>query len=186
MSQLKRIETPIADLNVIERQKVGDERGFLSRIFCLEELEECGWKKPIAQVNHTYTARRGTVRGFHFQLPPFAEIKLVTCLKGEVWDVAIDLRQGSPTYLKSYGVSLCADNQRALLIPEGFAHGFQSISDDVELLYCHSQIYTPSAERGINPEDPILEVKWPLEITVLSERDSSHPMINHEFEGVAL
>ncbi len=176
----------LAGLKLVERQRLGDARGFLSRLFCTEELGAAGWNRPIVQINHTYTARCGTLRGMHFQYPPHAEMKLVSCIRGEVWDVAIDLRAGSRTFLQWHAERLSADNGHALLIPEGFAHGFQALSDDVELLYCHSAAYSAEAEAGLNPTDPKLAITWPLQITELSSRDAQHPMLNEQFAGVAL
>ncbi len=176
----------LAGLKLVEHQRLGDARGFLSRIFCAEELGGAGWSQPIAQINHTYTARCGTVRGMHFQRPPHAEMKLVSCLSGEVWDVVVDVRAGSKTFLHWHAERLSAENGRALLIPEGFAHGFQSLTDDVELLYCHSAAYTATAEAGLNAKDPMLTIAWPLQVTELSPRDAQHPMLNEQFSGVEL
>lgn len=186
MSRFSVTDLPLAGLKRIQRQRIGDSRGFLSRLFCADELGAAGWGKPIAQINHTYTARQGTVRGMHFQLPPHSEMKLVSCVRGEVWDVAVDLRVGSPTYLHWHAERLSSDNLTALLIPEGFAHGFQSLSDDVELLYCHSAPYMQSAEAGLNPFDPALGVAWPLPMTELSARDKTHPHVGESFKGIQL
>ena len=177
-------ELPLHGLKRIERQRLGDCRGFLARMFCADELALAGWQKPIAQINHTYTAKKGAVRGLHFQQPPYAEMKLVNCICGEVWDVAVDLRVNSPTYLKWHAEALSAENNRALLIPEGFAHGFQALTDDVELIYFHSQAYRAAAEAGLNCADSRLAIAWPLVITELSERDQAHPMITAGFSGV--
>ena len=176
----------LAGLKLVERKPLGDARGFLSHLFCVEELGAAGWNQPIFQINHTYTARCGTVRGMHFQRPPHAEMKLVSCLRGEVWDVAVDVRVGSKTFLQWHAECLSAENGRALLIPEGFAHGFQALNDDVELLYCHSAAYAATAEAGLNARDPVLAITWPLPITKLSARDAQHPMLNEQFAGVAL
>lgn len=184
MSRFVVADLPLAGLKLITRQRLGDSRGFLSRLFCAEELAAAGWVKPIAQINHTYTAMRGTVRGMHFQRPPHAEMKLVSCIRGEVWDVAVDVRADSPAYLHWHAECLSADNGRALLIPEGFAHGFQSLSEDVELLYCHPAPYNSGAERGLNPRDARLAITWPLPISELSARDAAHPLIECGFEGV--
>ncbi|APW36636.1 dTDP-4-dehydrorhamnose 3,5-epimerase [Rhodoferax koreense] len=186
MTRFTISDTPRIGLKLIERHPLGDARGFLSRLFCAEELSAAGWRVPIAQINHTFTAARGTVRGLHYQLPPHAEMKLVSCLRGAVWDVAVDLRAGSPTYLQWHAEILSAENHRALLIPEGFAHGFQTQSDDVEMLYCHSSFYAPAAEAGLNPQDPRVAVAWPLAVQGLSPRDAGHPMIDAQFEGVRL
>lgn len=186
MSRLTITDLPLTGLKLVERQRLGDSRGFLSRIFCADELAVAGWQKPIAQINHTYTARQGTVRGMHFQQPPHSEMKLVSCLRGKVWDVAVDLRASSGTFLQWHAEKLSADNHRALLIPEGFAHGFQTLTDNVELLYCHSSAYCAEAESGLNPQEPKLAIEWPLEITELSNRDAFHQMINKKFAGLML
>lgn len=186
MKRLLTADLPLAGLKRVERQRLGDARGFLSRLFCTEELEAAGWVKPIAQINQTITAKRGVVRGLHFQYPPHAEIKLVSCLHGEVWDVVVDVRAGSKTFLRWHAERLSADNGYALLIPEGFAHGFQTLTNDVELLYCHSAPYSRSAEGGINPNDARLAISWPLPVTALSMRDAQHPKLNDHFAGVAL
>jgi len=186
MSRFTVADLPLAGLKLVERQKVGDGRGFLSRLFCAEDLAAAGWQKPIAQINQTYTAKRGTVRGMHFQFPPHAEMKLVSCLRGKVWDVAVDLRRGSDTVLHWHAEELSADNQKALLIPEGFAHGFQALTDDVELLYCHSAFFHDEAQGGLDPRDQKLAIEWPLEITELSDRDIQHPRIDETFAGVVI
>ena len=178
-------DLPLVGLKLIERQRLGDSRGFLSRLFCADELAATGWYKPIAQINHTHTAQRGAVRGMHYQHPPHAEMKLVTCIQGEVWDVVVDLRAGSPTFLHWHGEILSADNNRALLIPEGLAHGFQTLSDDEALLYCHSAAHSPMAEGALNAQDRRLAIKWPLAITEISIRDAQHPLIDAKFEGVS-
>ncbi|NQU55759.1 MAG: dTDP-4-dehydrorhamnose 3,5-epimerase family protein [Rhodospirillales bacterium] len=179
-------DTPLAGLKIIGRQSLSDSRGSFLRLFCAEELAGAGWKSSIAQINYTVTSRCGTIRGMHYQLATLAEAKLVSCLKGEVFDVAVDLRIGSPTFMRWHAQRLSADNGRALLIPEGFAHGFQSLTDNVELLYCHSTAYAPHAEAGINPLDSALAIDWPLPKPELSERDLGHPMLTEEFEGVRL
>jgi dTDP-4-dehydrorhamnose 3,5-epimerase len=186
MNSFSATATPLSGLQVVERAPRRDQRGFLARIFCAEELAGLGWRKPVAQINHTVTLEKGTIRGMHFQQPPWAEMKLVSCLRGEVFDVAVDIRQGSPTFLKWYGLPLSAENCQALLIPEGFAHGFQTVTDNVELLYCHSAGYAREAEGGLNPSDPVLNIHWPEIITEMSEKDASRPLIDHTFQGVRL
>lgn len=184
MSRFVVTDLPLAGLKRIERQNLGDSRGFLSRLFCADELTAAGWSKPVAQINQTVTVRRGTVRGLHFQAPPHAEMKLVSCLRGAICDVAVDLRTDSPTFLAWHAEELSAANRRALLIPEGFAHGFQTLTDDCELLYLHSSPHTASAEGGINPRDPAIGVTWPLAIAEMSARDEGHPMLGENFVGV--
>jgi len=180
------IDLPLKDLKLIIRKRLGDKRGFLSRLYCAENFQIAGWMKPISQINYTFTAKRGTVRGMHFQRPPHSEMKLVSCIRGEVWDVAVDVRVNSQTYLQSYAERLTGENGLALLIPEGFAHGFQALTDDVEMLYCHSAAYSAEAESGLNPKDPDLAINWPITITETSVRDSEHALINSGFEGLII
>lgn len=186
MKRLQLTPTRLAGVWVVERQRLGDARGFLSRLFCGDELQPGGWDGPIAQINHTLTSQRGTVRGLHYQLPPHAERKLVSCLRGAVWDVAVDLRAGSPTFLQWHAEELSAENGRALLIPPGCAHGFQTLSDDVEMLYCHSHRHVPEAERGIAPTEPRLALPWPLPLVQLSARDQAWPALTPQDGGLLL
>jgi dTDP-4-dehydrorhamnose 3,5-epimerase len=186
MQRFEIAKTPLEGVVLVERRPIGDERGFLARIFCAQELREAGWRAPVAQINHTFTARRGTVRGMHFQRPPHAEIKLVSCLRGAVFDVAVDLRAGSPTFLRWYGALLSAENRRAMLIPAGCAHGFQALSSDCELLYVHSAAHVAASEGAVNAIDPRLAIEWPEPITNRSARDEAHPMIDERFQGLEL
>lgn len=186
MSRFAITDLPLAGLKLVERQRLGDSRGFLSRLFCAEELAAVGWVKPIAQINHTYTAMQGTVRGMHFQRPPHAEIKMVSCLKGEIWDVVVDIRRDSPTFLCWHGEVLSAANRKSLLIPEGCAHGFQALTKDCELIYLHTAPYHPEAECALNASDPRLEIVWPLPIGDLSYQDRTSPFIDQNFQGVLL
>lgn len=169
--------TAIAGVVEISRKRMGDERGWLERMFCVDELREAGWVKPVMAINQTFTGKKGTIRGMHFQHAPMAEMKLVSCLAGEVLDVAVDLREGSPTYLNWVGVMLSPERKNSLLLPEGCAHGFQTLTDDVEMLYLHSQVYAPEAEGGLRPTDPRLAINWPLPVTDISLRDQSHPLL---------
>ena len=181
--------TPLAGLNVIERSVRDDARGFFSRVFCADEFAVLGLHehaKSIAQINHSHTRRRGSVRGLHFQHPPHADAKVVTCLRGEVFDVAVDLRHDSPTYLNWHAEVLSAANHRSLAIPRGFAHGFQALTDDCELVYLHSQPYVPAADDGFRPSDPALAVAWPLPFTDVSARDAGFAPINPTFAGLTI
>jgi dTDP-4-dehydrorhamnose 3,5-epimerase len=171
MSRFTRIPTPLADLVVIERQRLGDARGFFSRFFCAQELSDFGIGS-VAQINHTMTQATGTIRGMHFQSAPHDEAKFVSCLAGAVFDVAVDMRPGSPTYLKWHGEVLSADNARSMMIPPGFAHGFQTLTENCELIYLHDKPYFPGAEGGVNALDPKLAIAWPLPVSQMSERDS--------------
>lgn len=186
MSRFTVTPLPLAGLQLVQRQRLTDSRGELSRIFCAQELKAAGWTLPVAQINHTRTTQRGTVRGLHYQRPPHAEVKLVSCIRGEVLDVAVDLRHGSATFLQWHAQLLSAENACALLIPQGFAHGFQALSDDAEMLYCHSLAYAPEFEAGVNPLDPRLAIAWPLPVAELSLRDAAHALLTTEFEGVRL
>ena len=186
MSQFSIFDTPISGLKVIERKPIGDHRGFLARIFCADQLKGAGWEKSIAQINQTVTKKVGTVRGMHYQITPHTEMKLVSCLQGEIWDVAVDLRINSPTFLKWHAEKLSAKNCLALLIPQGFAHGFQALTDDCELLYLHSAPYVREAEAGIRPNDPRLDISWPLKFSEISTRDSEHPLLDDQYTGIEL
>lgn len=185
MTRFTVTDLPLAGLKRVVRQCLGDSRGFLSRLYCADELRAAGWERPVAQINHTQTARLGTVRGLHFQHKPHAEMKLVTCLQGAVWDVAVDLRAGSPTFLQWHAERLSADNATALLIPTGFAHGYQTLTGDVALLYCHDSVHAPHSEGGLDALDSRLAVAWPLPIAERSSRDQSHLSITPQFEGLA-
>ncbi len=177
------LATPIAGLQVLQRKPIGDNRGYLERMFCMDELQSLVSSRQIAQINHTLTARRGTVRGMHFQKSPHAETKFVSCLWGEVFDVAVDVRADSPTFLQWHAELLSADNHKTLVIPEGFAHGFQTLSDDCELLYFHTAVYQPAAEAGLHAEDPRLGIRWPLPVSGLSLKDAAHPFVSSDFSG---
>jgi dTDP-4-dehydrorhamnose 3,5-epimerase len=184
MSRLAITALALDGLKSIERMPIGDQRGSLTRLFCANELAEAGWNLPIAQINHTQTSHKGAIRGLHFQRPPYAEMKLVTCIRGRIWDVAVDLRRDSRTFLQWQAKELSAENNQALLIPQGFAHGFQALTDDVELIYFHTMFYHSEAEAGLNVFDPALAVEWPLSVTNLSARDESFSMIDSNFVGV--
>ncbi len=180
------LHTPLNGLQVLNRKLISDDRGCLERLFCNKEFQALAPGKNIAQINRTLTVSRGTVRGFHFQRPPHAEIKFVSCLRGKVFDVAVDLRKSSPTFLCWHAEVLSDDNHRTLVIPEGFAHGFQTLTDDCEMLYFHSVAYQPGAEGGLNVKDPRLTIRWPLPVSGLSARDASHPLLLDDFTGVEL
>lgn len=186
MKRFNVAKSSINDLRVIHRQPISDERGYLERVFCSDELKSVIGQRNVMQINHTLTGKAGTVRGMHFQHPPYAEMKLVSCLRGEVFDVSIDLRNGSPTFLHWHGEILSEKNHRTVCIPEGFAHGFQSLTDNCELLYLHTTTYSPDAEAGLNALDARLAIKWPMPITERSLRDKQHTMLTSEFEGLFL
>lgn len=184
MECFERSSTPLAGLVVVQRRRAEDQRGFFSRLFCAEQLAVAGFRLPVAQINQTLTRKRGTVRGMHFQLPPHCEDKYVSCLRGEIFDVAVDLRAGSPTFLNWHGEILSAQNSRSLLIPQGFAHGFQTLADNCELIYLHSQPFAPDHEGAIHVLDPAVHIEWPLAIEELSKRDSGHAALAATFTGI--
>jgi dTDP-4-dehydrorhamnose 3,5-epimerase len=179
-------DLPLAGLKRVQRRLHADERGVFARLFCAQELAAAGWRGPIAQINHSLTRTRGTVRGLHYQRAPHAETKLVSCVRGEVWDVAVDLRAGSPTFMRWHAEPLSAAEGAALLIPAGFAHGFQVLSDEAELVYCHSAAYAPQAEAGLHVRDVRLAITWPLLVQGLSVRDAGFDLLMPDFEGVKL
>lgn len=183
---MKLIATAIAGVFVAEMQAFQDKRGAFARLFCDRELSDAVGARHIVQINHSRTSAVGAVRGLHFQRAPHAEMKMVRCLKGRVWDVAVDLREGSRTFLQWHAQELSAANALMLVIPEGCAHGFQVLEPDSELLYLHTANYTPSAEGGVRFDDPALKLPWPLPVTDLSERDKQHPLISQNFSGIAV
>jgi dTDP-4-dehydrorhamnose 3,5-epimerase len=185
-SRFDILPTPLSGLTIIQRKPIEDDRGFFCRLYCAGEFREAGLQRPVAQINQTLTRKKGAVRGLHFQYPPYAEAKVVICLKGEIFDVAVDLRKLSPTFLCWHAEILSAVNQKSLLIPEGFAHGFQTLTEDCELMYLHSESFHPQAEGALNVADPRLGIAWPEVVTDISDRDRSHPFISSCFEGILL
>ena len=178
--------TSIDGLVAIRRKSHTDNRGSLERLFDLDAVSSLIPDFAVFQVNRTVTIGRGTVRGLHYQLPPFADAKIVTCLSGRVLDVAVDLRQGSSTFLNWHSTELSGEDGISLLLSPGLAHGFQLLDDRCELLYVHGERYRPDAEDGLNPQDPQLGIPWPEPISLMSERDSGHPMIDPGWPGVAV
>lgn len=186
MARFDVIDTPLAGLKVVQRKPIRDARGYFSRFFCAEEFRQAGLNDRIAQINHSHSKIAGTVRGMHYQRPPHAETKFVSCIRGEIFDVAVDLRRNSPTFLKWHGEILSAENQRSLLIPEGFAHGFQTLTEDCELLYLVSAAYAPTAEGGVNAQDPMLKIEWPLPVAEMSEKDRSVLFLPSDYTGIEM
>lgn len=183
---MKITRTALAGVAVVETTPVADHRGAIVRLYCERELAPVVGERRIVQINHSRTAMVGAVRGMHFQRPPHAEMKLVRCLKGRVWDVAVDVRAGSPTFLQWHAVELAPDNALMLVIPEGCAHGFQVLAPESELLYLHTAFYAPEAEGGISCNDPRLGIPWPLPVIDLSQRDAGHVPIASDFQGIVL
>jgi dTDP-4-dehydrorhamnose 3,5-epimerase len=176
---------PLNGSALIEGAPIGDERGRFMRLYCAQSMaDNTDLKKPIAQINHSYTAKRGTVRGMHYQKAPALEAKIVRCLKGKVFDVMVDLRASSPDFLKHHAVELSSKGQNAVYIPEGFAHGFQTLEDDCELLYLHTAPYTPAHEGGLHYNDPRIGISWPLPIENVSARDARFTLLTDDFKGI--
>ena len=180
------INTPISGLVVVETTPLQDKRGTFSRLFCGIDLASVICEKRIVQINLSHTYSEGAVRGMHYQRAPHAEIKMVRCLNGRVWDVAVDLRQGSPTFLQWHAKELTPDNGLMMIVPEGCAHGFQILEAESELLYLHTAAYTSEAEGGVRYNDPAIGISWPLPVTDLSDRDKQHPLMNDEFQGLKI
>lgn len=178
--------TPIADLIVAESKAFKDDRGAFTRMFCEQALSSVIGGRKIVQINHSCTYAIGAVRGLHFQQAPHAEMKLVRCLKGKVWDVAVDLRPQSPSYKRWHAQELSSQNAHMMVIPEGFAHGFQVLEAGSELLYLHTAFYKPESEGGVRHDDPELGIAWPLPVTDISARDFSHAYIDTSFRGIVL
>lgn len=182
---MQLIETPLAGLWEIHTSSRGDARGSLTRIFCEKDFAAVRPDLRFVQANHSVTALRGTIRGMHFQQAPAAEAKLIRCIRGSVFDVAVDLRAESPTFGHWHGIELSEHNNQQIFIPEGFAHGFQSLTDDVQLLYQHTAPYSPEHEGGLRYDDPAVAINWPLPVTVLSQRDAALPLLRVGFMGIA-
>ena len=179
------LATPILGLMVVETIPNVDTRGAFVRLYCEQELNTLIGHRKIVQINHSRTVNIGAVRGMHFQHAPHAEMKFVRCLKGRVWDVAVDLRHGSPTFLHWHAEELTPSNGRMMVIPEGFAHGFQALTDNVELLYCHSAPFSPHSEAALDAQDERLAITWPLPILNRSHRDQSPEWLAPDFKGIA-
>lgn len=184
MSRFQLNPTDLEGALLMERKPIADQRGFLERLYCESELEDLFGGRPIRQVNRTVTHARGAIRGMHFQRAPHADLKLVHCLSGTVFDVAVDLRAGSPTFGRWTSAELSGGEHRTFVIPEGFAHGFQTLTENCEMLYFHTAAYAKEAEGGVSPLDPVLAIDWPLEVTDISDRDRSHPRIDDSFKAL--
>ncbi|HKD35475.1 MAG TPA: dTDP-4-dehydrorhamnose 3,5-epimerase, partial [Pirellulales bacterium] len=172
---MKFVPTPLHGAYTIELEKRGDHRGFFARFFCEREFGAVGLETRFVQVNNSLTAAAGTLRGMHFQVPPAAEVKVVRCIRGALHDVIVDLRPGSPTYLKSFGADLSAENRVMMYVPRGFAHGFITLSDDAEALYLVSDFYAPELERGVRFNDPRFAIRWPIPPAEMSAKDREWP-----------
>ena len=183
---MKYTETPIKGAYIIELEPFHDNRGLFARTFCKREFEKIGHKKEFVQFNHSVTLHKGTMRGMHYQVPPGSEIKLIRCIRGKVFDVIIDLRCESPTFLKYFTAELGELNMKMIYVPEGFAHGFQTLENNSQLIYHHTQYYNSSDERGIRYNDPAINVNWPLDPVNITDKDKNYPLIENSFKGIKI
>ena len=170
-------ETALAGAYVLDIERRGDDRGFFARVFCVREFAALGLEPVVAQANVSFNDRKGTLRGMHFQYPPFAETKLVRCTRGAILDVIVDLRPESPTFLQHVAVELSAETRRSLYVPRRFAHGYQSLEDDSEVTYLTGEFYEPGQEGGLRHDDPRLGIAWPLAAVGVSEKDLAWPTL---------
>ena len=170
-------QTKLKGAFVIDLEQKTDYRGFFARTFCAQEFEAHGLKSTVAQCNLSFNYKRGTLRGMHYQVPPAAETKLIRCTQGVIYDVIADMRPESPTFLQHIGVELSAENRRALYVPEMFAHGYQALSDEAEVIYQVGEFYRPGFERGLRFNDPLLAIEWPLPVSEISVKDAAWPLL---------
>ena len=179
-------KTPVKGAFVIELEPHTDNRGFFARVICARELTINGLKMPIVQENLSFNRKKGTVRGLHYSVPPAAEAKLVRCIKGKIFDVIVDIRRNSPTFLRQFAIELTETNRKALYIPEMVAHGFQTLTDDVEVYYHMSEFYLPEVQRGLYYDDPMLNIDWPLPVSEISEKDLQLQLLSDQFAEALL
>ena len=181
---LRIADTKIRGLHIVEGAPVSDSRGSFARLFCADELSSLLGGRAIVQINQSKTNQVGAIRGLHFQYSPKAEMKFVRCLRGKVWDVSLDLRAGSASFMQWHAQELSADNNMMMVIPEGCAHGFQVLEAESELLYLHTAFYDASAEGAVLYNDPLPAISWPLSPADISVRDASHPLLDQNFRGI--
>ena len=184
--KFKFSDTKISKLLVGKRSKFENNVGTFERLYCKNEFKNIGFLSEVVQINKNFTYHAGTLRGLHFQFPPFAEEKIITCLKGSVYDVALDIRKDSPTFLHWHGEVLSESNNKCVFIPKGFAHGFLTLEDNCEILYFHSEFYSQENEGGILYNDPRINIKWPNKVKYLSDRDKKHLFLEQSFKGIVI
>jgi len=175
--------TPLAGACTIDLEKRGDDRGFFARLFCETEFAEAGLETRFLQINNSLSGSKGTLRGLHYQLPPAAEVKVVRCVRGALWDVILDLRAGSASFGKWFGTELSAENRTMMYVPRGFAHGFVTLTDDAEAIYLVSAAYSPDNERGVRYDDPAVGIEWPLQPADISDKDRNWPDLDADFHA---
>lgn len=184
MNKFEFLEEPMLGLKLFKSKPNIDERGFFQRLFCKNNFKEMGLEKEIVNINHSFTNEAGTIRGMHFQYSPSTEIKIVKCIKGSIYDVVVDIRKNSPTFLKHYSIELTDENNLMLYIPEGFAHGFQSLKINSEIIYFVTNYYNNELESGLNPFDSKLNINWPLNCKFISQKDKNSQLIDENFIGI--
>lgn len=172
---MKFLSTPLEGARLIELEKRGDDRGFFARLFCEKEFSDAGLVPRFAQVNNSLSGKKGTLRGLHYQHSPSAEVKVVRCIRGALWDAIIDMRENSPTFGKWFGAELTAENRLMMYVPKGFAHAILTLTDDTEALYLVSDFYAPDKERGVRWNDPHFNVQWPIQPADISAKDAAWP-----------
>ena len=178
-------ETPLSGAFLIDLSRRGDSRGFFARLFCEKEFAAAGLEANYVQINDSLSSNAGTLRGLHYQLPPFQEVKVVRCIRGALWDCIVDLRPASPTFKRWFGVTLSADNRTMLYVPRGFAHGFITLSEDAEVVYLVSAPYAPEHERGLRWSDPELAIEWPRQPAEMSDKDAGWPLFDPAYHRIA-
>ncbi len=179
-------QLPLNGAYLIDPDPFKDERGFFARTFCQKEFAKIGFHKQSVQINHSATRLKGSIRGMHYQRPPASETKIIRCVQGAVFDVMVDLRADSTTFMRWHGVELSQKNMCMVYIPDGFAHGFQTLTDNADLIYHHSAFYNPECEHGFRYDDPAVSITWPLSVSEISQRDISHPFLSGDFGGIEL
>jgi len=177
-------KTPLEGAYTIDLEKRGDDRGFFARMFCQNEFAAAGLETNFVQVNNSLSTKAGVLRGMHYQLPPFSEVKVVRCVRGSLWDFIVDLRPDSPTFKQWFGAELSAENRTMMYVPRGFGHGFITLTDDTEAMYLVSAFYGPEQERGVRYDDPAIGVQLPIEPSEISAKDASWPDLNSDFHGL--
>lgn len=175
---MKFTETGLSGSFVVDMDPMKDHRGYFGRAYCAKEFEAQGISVKVVQANMSGTIKKGTVRGLHYQVPPASEPKFIRCVRGAIYDVIVDMRPESPTFLQHFAVELTADNHKAIYVPDMFAHGHQALSDDVEIFYLVGEFYTPGCERGVRFDDPAIGIEWPLPVSVVSDKDGAWPLLD--------
>ena len=183
---MKFSETRLKGAYVITPEPFLDERGSFARVFCKNEFSAIGHRGEFVQINHSVNKLKGTFRGIHYQLLPFAEIKLIRCISGKAYDIIVDIRKGSPTFLKSIAVEISEENMKMMYVPAGFAHGFITLEDNTQLIYHHTAFYKPGYEAGLRYDDPELKLELPIDVVVITDKDRNHPFIDKNFKGISL